>query len=73
MNKLPLQRQTIDMATGKVTETKEVHATLMPPAAHLCQTCAVDHPEEAPHNRDSLYYQMVFLATSAAGQPGLMQ
>ena len=33
---------------------------LLPPAPHLCQVCAVAHPSHAPHNRDSLYYQMRF-------------
>ena len=33
---------------------------LLPPAPHLCQICAVKHKPEAPHNRDSLYYQMKF-------------
>jgi hypothetical protein len=35
---------------------------LMPPPSGVCQECAVDHPPEAPHNRDSLYYQMQFHA-----------
>lgn len=30
------------------------------PRPDLCQTCAVKHPESAPHNKDSLYYQMSF-------------
>jgi predicted RNA-binding protein with PUA-like domain len=35
---------------------------LLPPAPGLCQVCAVDHPEEQPHNNGSLYYQMRFHA-----------
>ncbi len=26
----------------------------------VCQECAVDHPLEAPHNQQSLYYQYKF-------------
>lgn len=33
---------------------------LLPPAPYRCQECAVKHPPEQPHNRDSLYYAMVF-------------
>jgi len=34
--------------------------TLLPPKPGVCKACAVDHPEEQPHNRDSLYYQYSF-------------
>lgn len=34
--------------------------TLLPPAPHLCQECAVDHEADHPHNAQSLYYQMKF-------------
>jgi hypothetical protein len=33
---------------------------MLPPAPHLCQICAVDHPEEQPHNAQSFYYQYWF-------------
>ncbi len=33
---------------------------LMPPASHLCQECAVDHPSTDPHNAQSLFYQTKF-------------
>jgi hypothetical protein len=33
---------------------------LLPPSPDVCQTCAVDHPEDLPHNRDSLFYQYRF-------------
>jgi len=33
---------------------------LLPPAPGLCRFCAVDHASYAPHNRDSLFYQMRF-------------
>lgn len=32
----------------------------MPPKPGVCQECAVDHPPEAPHNRESLFYQYYF-------------
>lgn len=32
---------------------------LLPPAPHLCQTCACDHAEAEPHNAQSLYYGML--------------
>ncbi len=33
---------------------------LLPPAGDRCQTCAVDHEPEAPHNPDSFYWQVAF-------------
>lgn len=33
---------------------------LLPPAPGLCQTCAVDHPSDEPHDVQSLYYQVKF-------------
>jgi hypothetical protein len=34
--------------------------TMLPPKPGVCQECAVDHPEEWPHNRQSLCYQYYF-------------
>jgi hypothetical protein len=34
---------------------------LLPPPPDACQVCAKDHPEDQPHNQQSLYYQMDFL------------
>lgn len=34
---------------------------LLPPAPHLCQTCAYAHKPEEPHNAQTLYYQTDFL------------
>lgn len=34
--------------------------TMLPPAAHLCQECAIDHVPSHPHDACSLYYQMQF-------------
>ena len=33
---------------------------LLPPRPGVCQECAVDHLPDAPHNKDSLYYQYHF-------------
>lgn len=33
---------------------------LLPPKPGTCPECAVNHDPGAPHNRDSLYYQMRF-------------
>lgn len=33
---------------------------MLPPDPALCQICAVDHPPEAPHDPQSLYYQTSF-------------
>jgi len=35
-------------------------AILIPPKSGECQLCAVVHEPADPHNRDSLYYQLVF-------------
>ncbi len=54
--------QTIDVQTGEVVEEKSNAYTMLPPRPDVCQECAVDHPWDQPHNRDSLYYQMTFFA-----------
>lgn len=33
---------------------------LVPPAPHLCQTCAIEHTPDQPHNAQSLFYQYKF-------------
>jgi hypothetical protein len=33
---------------------------LLPPAEHLCQTCAREHQPEQPHDQQSLFYQYKF-------------
>lgn len=35
-------------------------AFLLPPKAHLCQTCGTEHSAELPHNPYSLYYGVAF-------------
>lgn len=42
----------------KITEGKPL--AMLPPAPHLCQICAIDHPEDQPHNAQSFYYQYWF-------------
>ncbi len=39
--------------------------TVLGPAPGLCQACAVDHPPEMPHNRQSLHYQYWFRSREA--------
>jgi hypothetical protein len=34
--------------------------TLLPPALGKCPMCSVDHDPDAPHNKQSLYYQFRF-------------
>lgn len=34
--------------------------SLLPPAADVCQKCAVKHRPEEPHNQESLYYHTYF-------------
>lgn len=34
--------------------------TLMPPKKGTCSECGVNHPPEAPHNKDSMFYQYKF-------------
>lgn len=41
-------------------KTEHGRMFLLPPAAHLCQTCATEHLPEEPHNAQSLYYQTAF-------------
>jgi len=33
---------------------------LLPPEPHLCQECATDHEPTAPHNPQSMYYEVKF-------------
>lgn len=54
--------QTVDMQTGEVIAEKKNAMTLLPPPPGVCQVCAVDHAWDAPHNQQSLYYQMHFHA-----------
>lgn len=62
MTQLPVQRETIDMATGKVIATDTAHFTILPPPADTCQECGVKHDPAQPHNAQSLHYQYSFYA-----------
>lgn len=59
MKTIPIQKTTIDMATGAST-TEAVQASLLPPPAGTCQECGRAHPAEAPHDAQSMYYQYAF-------------
>ena len=43
---------------GKKIEFDKVK--ILPPEPGSCPLCARKHPANAPHDRDSLYYQMTF-------------
>ena len=43
---------------GRVIRAKDF--ILLPPRPGTCPACAVNHDPAAPHDRDSLYYQMRF-------------
>lgn len=44
-----------------MAELKQIGAfKLLPPAKDCCQVCAVKHSPDQPHNKQSLYYQVVF-------------
>ncbi len=60
VHKIPGTVTHVDAETGKVIKHEGMAWNLMPPAPGKCQICAVDHEPEAPHNKDSLYYQMAF-------------
>ena len=45
------------MEDNKTIEGKFI---LLPAPPDKCKECAVDHPPEYPHNKDSLYYQYHF-------------
>lgn len=60
MKTIPVKTQVVDMKTGAVVEEKTTQAMVLPSAAGTCQECGVKHDLTAPHNRDSLRYQMLF-------------
>lgn len=51
-----IEKPITDAETGEKSGTM----FLLPPAAHLCQTCGTEHDAEQPHNAHSLYYQTAF-------------
>lgn len=48
-------------ADGKVT-TQPMAWNVLPPQKDACPICAVKHEPAAPHNAQSLYYQVTFNA-----------
>ncbi|EHM3440590.1 hypothetical protein MKU92_000055 [Salmonella enterica] len=63
MNKIhtfPIQKQTVDARTGKVTSTEAVNAQILPAPHDTCPECATAHEPELPHNAQSIYYQYAF-------------
>lgn len=44
----------------KVKDFGMQNVFILPPLAGTCPVCAAIHKENMPHNRDSLYYQMLF-------------
>lgn len=46
--------------TGRMTKVTHVPKsawTMLPPASHVCQTCAVDHESNQPHDPHSFFWQ----------------
>ncbi|EPT5086568.1 hypothetical protein ACVUCS_003469 [Salmonella enterica subsp. enterica] len=63
MNKIhtfPIQKQTVDCRTGRVTKTETVNALLMPTRTGTCPECGMQHRPDEPHNAQSLHYQYSF-------------
>lgn len=63
MNKpqiFPIQKQVVDMRTGKVTNTETVNAMILPAPKGTCPECATKHEPEQPHNAQSMHYQYSF-------------
>lgn len=64
MKRLPVQRETVDMATGEVVERKTVNFGILPPPPTACQVCGRNpaHAPDQPHDAQQLYYQYAFYA-----------
>lgn len=58
MKTVPIQAETVDMQTGKVTKTEQ--AKLLPPPEGACQACGREHDPDQPHDVQQLYYQYAF-------------
>jgi len=50
----------MDAQSGQIIEERDNAGVLLPPKPGHCQLCATHHEPADPHNRDSLYYQLVF-------------
>lgn len=62
MKSIAIPTVVLDPDTGVVLDFKPTQFNLMPPAPGKCQTCAVEHALEQPHNAQSLFYQYAFYA-----------
>ncbi len=62
MKTLPVKCETVDMATGEVTETKTVSFDILPPPPGACPVCGRNpaHEPDQPHDAQQLYYQYAF-------------
>lgn len=45
---------------GRSENAQGSELKMAPPPPHYCQECAVIHAPEEPHDKDSLYYGMMF-------------
>jgi hypothetical protein len=60
---IPIQKTTVDMATGCVTQTETVSAQLLTSVRPgCCEACGTEHAAGEPHNQQSLTYQYNFYA-----------
>ena len=59
-HKLPVEKTTVNAATGRVESVDTVNFGIMPPPSDKCQVCAIDHEPELMHDCQSLFYQYAF-------------
>lgn len=64
----------VNMQPPKIPEGVKVtnlvlEGTLLPPPAHLCQKCAVDHTPDLPHNQQSMFWKYWFYKDSGGQWP----
>lgn len=61
MKKFPVKTETVDLQTGKSTESIS-EFKILPPPPTACQVCGRNpaHPPELPHDGHSMYYQYSF-------------
>ncbi len=57
---------TVDMSTGEEKQ-RPFNWHVLPPPAHLCQVCAHEHDPLEPHNRQQVFYLIMF--ANAVGRP----
>ena len=54
------QTLTVEVITAEEQAMGHLGGMLLPARPGTCSECAVDHPVNSPHNRDSLFYQYRF-------------